>query len=128
MPTYTIVCSSCSKTEDRRLTFSERDVFEGACGCGGKLEIGFTPTAVAFTLRDGPSGGWASRAIKENQYRAKRREMLAQKEKDHVYTPSLIPNFGGQETGDWREAKEEARVNLGEEASKSYDRLVGEKA
>lgn len=127
MPTYSIVCKGCGKIEDRKLTFSEMDAFAEICSCGSSLEVGFMPCAVNFTLKDGPSGGWASRAIKEKQYREKRREILAKKEKDHVYTPSLVPNFNGEQTESWREARETARTVLGEASAKSYDNLVQNK-
>lgn len=127
MPTYSVACKGCGKVGERKLTFSEMSDFSEACTCGSSIVVMFAPSAMNFTLRDGPSGGWASRAIKEKQYREKRREMLAKKEKDHVYTPSLIPNFNGEQTESWREAKEIARVELGTSAAESYNDLVQSK-
>jgi hypothetical protein len=78
--------------------------------CQGKVVLAFDPGNVNFVLADGPSGGWTSKAGKENAYRARRNKMLAQKTKDHVFKTRLIPNFEGQQTENWREAQEHARA------------------
>ena len=72
--------------------------------------LAFDPGNVNFVLKDGESGGWTSKAGKENAYRARRNKVLAQKTKDHVFKTKLIPNFDGQQTENWREAQEQARA------------------
>jgi hypothetical protein len=78
--------------------------------CQGKAVLEFNPGDVTFVLRDGPSGGWTSKAGKENAYRARRNKILDKKTKDHVFKTRLIPNFEGQQTESWREAQEQARA------------------
>jgi len=130
MPLYATRCQTCKKTKDMRLTFTQYDeVRAGArmlpCECGdGHASIVFSPGSIGFVMKDGESGGWASKATKENGYRAKRREEMARREKDHVFTPHLIPNYDGNDTGDWREAQDLARKERGDEAATTYEPLV----
>jgi len=120
--------------EDRRLSFATYDeVLAGIqvlpCPkCAQDMTIGFDPGNVTFVLKDGPSGGWASKGLKENRYRAARREVMGKRQKDHVFTSHLQPNYKGEETGTWREAQEQARKDLGEGAASTYNPLIqGEK-
>jgi hypothetical protein len=129
MPTYETICEKCNAKVDRRLTFSEFDeVKSGAkelvCGCGSPLKLGFSPGTLGFIMKEGPSGGWATKSIKENQYRKKRGAAISQKQKDHVMVPKLQPNYKGEETGTWREAKEAARKDRGDLSASSYDPLI----
>lgn len=130
MPTYQIECHECGTTRDQRLSFSDYDQVKAGekplvCSkCGLPAKIGFCPGNLGFILKEGESGGWASKSIKENAYRAKRREEVAKKEKDHVFKSSLQANYDGTETGSWREAQEMARKEKGEAAASSYDHLV----
>lgn len=78
------------------------------CRCGGRPELEFDPGSVSFTLRDGESGGWISKATKENKYRAGRGRTMSQRQKDHVATRGLVPNYRGQETPSWKDAQEVA--------------------
>jgi hypothetical protein len=126
MPTYSVTCETCRKAASVRLSFSEYDLVKGgqtlACphtGCEGKASIVFNPGEVAFVLKDGESGGWVSKAGKENAYRATRRKVMAQRERDHVFKSRLQPNFGGELTGTWQEARDAAYEN-------TYDRIKQE--
>lgn len=145
MPVYSTQCQSCQATQDRKLTYQEYDEVKAGtrtlpCSCGGSLSLGFDPSKVAFVLKDGPSGGFVSKAGKENAYRAKRRQQMAQKERDHVRPHHLIPNFEGQQVGSWQEAKEAAYQStyeksksehgvttaskLASESAKTYDKHI----
>jgi hypothetical protein len=96
--------------------------------CQGKASIAFNPGEVTFVLKDGESGGWQSKAIKENKYRGRRREIMAKREQDHVFKTRLIPNYKGEETGTWKDAREEARKETGAVGASTYNALVqGEK-
>ncbi len=149
MPVYNTHCAGCSKDDTRKLSFREYDqVTEGNvaldCECGGHPELTFDPSAVSFVLRDGQSGGWASKAQKENRYRAARRSVMSQRERDHVKPNKLVPNHNGQVAGSWSEAKDAAyqstyqRVNrehgartaasAASEAAKTYDAHVKREA
>lgn len=130
MPTYQIECHDCGRVEDRRLTYSEYDqVKSGAeslrcAGCNQPARFGFSPGSLGFILKEGESGGWASKSIKENAYRKNRIPLLTQRRKDHVRTSKLQPNYHGVETGTWKEAQEVARTEKGNSAASSYDSLV----
>jgi len=146
MPMYRTQCGKCQKVEERRLTFQQYDaVKEGsalACSdaCQGRVDLVFEPTNVNFVLKDGESGGWVSKAGKENQYRAKRRTVMAQRERDHVRPNKLQPNFQGQAAATWADAKDAAyqstydkvksergvkdAATAASESAKTYDRYV----
>lgn len=113
MPKYTTKCKVCQKQEIRKLTFDQYGLAERGglrldCACGGQVELMFDPAGVDFVLKDGPSGGFVSKAEKENAYRAKHRKVMAQREKDHVRPSRLQPNFEGQIASTWKEARDAA--------------------
>jgi hypothetical protein len=149
MPLYKTHCAACASHDTRRLSFEDYDqVSAGAlvleCSCGGNQKLVFDPTAVSFVLKDGASGGWATKAAAENKYRAARRVEMGRREKDHVKPNRLIPNYKGQIAGSWAEAKEQAyqstyqQINrehgartaatAANEAAKSYDTQVKREA
>jgi len=113
MPKYTTKCKVCQKQEIRKLTFDQYGLVEKGelrldCTCGSQVELVFDPIGVDFVLKDGPSGGFTSKAEKENSYRAKHRKVMAQREKDHVRPSKLQPNFEGQIASSWGEARDAA--------------------
>lgn len=139
MPTYTVQCQACKDSGDIRLSFAQYDevmVDDLVLRCNtcetGICTLVFDPSNVQFVLKDGESGGWQSKAIKENSYRAKHREHMAQRERDHVFKPRLQPNFRGVETGTWKDAKEFARTEVakdhgkkaGDATAKTFEPLV----
>lgn len=149
MPLYDTRCATCSKQETRKLSFHDYEsVASGAmsleCSCGGSPELVFDPSAVTFVLKDGESGGWATKAQKENKYRAARRGVMARRERDHVKPKSLIPNYNGQVANSWAEAKDAAyqstyervkrehgdrtAASAASEAAKTYDTHVKREA
>jgi predicted nucleic acid-binding Zn ribbon protein len=139
MPTYSTKCESCGVAEDIRLSFKEyEDLKIGAkemsCAqCEGKVSFVFAPTGVSFVLKDGPSGGWASKAMKENKYRGKRYKEMGKRQKDHAFKPHLIPNVEGKLTENWKEARdmsfenayaETKNVQLAKDISSTFDKHV----
>ncbi len=130
MPTYDAQCLTCEMKSVIRMSFSDYDSVKlgvkllSCSTCQGKVEIVFNPGDVSFVLKDGESGGWQGKAIKENKLRARRREILAKKEKDHVFKNSLIPNYEGMDTGTWKETQKFVRNELGEAAASTYNPLV----
>jgi hypothetical protein len=128
MPTYSTRCESCDSTASIRLSFVDYEsvklgVKTLECGsCHGKSKIEFNPGNLSFVMKDGESGGWQSKAVKENSYRAKRRVEMTRRTKEHVAPKKLVPNYKGQETENWREAQEHARKDG--KNSTSYDPLV----
>jgi len=91
---------------------------------GQTMTLVFNPTGFGFVLKDGISGGWISKSLAENDYRLKRREVLAKKEKDHFHTATLVPNYEGQEAHCWVDVRDHARSVKGEASARTYDRLV----
>jgi len=141
MPLYQTQCQKCKNAGDVRMSFADYDSIKAGekclvCnGCAGKCEILFDPSSVQFVLKDGESGGWMSKALKENAYRSRRRGEMARREKDHVFKPKLQPNYKGVETGTWREAQHVASSeavkqhgkDFGEAVAKTYEPLVTKK-
>jgi hypothetical protein len=130
MPTYQIECPECGLVKDQRFTFSEYDKVKSGeetlqCGnCGCSAQFAFSPGSLGFIFKEGESGGWASKAIRENAYRKKRRKEMARREKDHVFQPRLQPNFDGVETGTWKDAQELARKEKGNASASTFVPLV----
>jgi hypothetical protein len=91
---------------------------------GEPLELLFRPGTTQLVMKDGLSGGWASKTGKERTYRARRRKEMERRQRDHVHTPGLIPNYNGAEAPSWRDAQEEARKEKGDVAAASYESKV----
>lgn len=112
MPMYTIVCSVCEKQGVAKLNFAEYDEVkagkrEVTCSaCGGWASVVFDPGNVSFVLKDGESGGWISKATKENAYRARHNKVMDKRQRDHAPRTRLQPNVGGVLTDTWQNAKE----------------------
>lgn len=139
MPLYETRCQDCQTVASRKLSFQVYEsVTEGrsrlSCmGCGGQLDLVFSPGDVRFVLKDGESGGWISKAMKENKYRAARQGVMERRQRDHAPNPKLVPNFAGETLGSWSEARQAAYdkayqetkdVSAAREASSTYDPLV----
>lgn len=130
MPTYSVECPECGSAYDQRLSFAQYDgVKSGSSSlpckkCGASAQFAFSPGKVGFVLKEGESGGWASKSIKESKYRRERRDVMAKREKDHVFKSSLQANYEGVETGSWKEAQELARSEKGDLAAATYEPLV----
>jgi hypothetical protein len=131
MPSYTFVRREDGATTQRKLSFEEYDLIQSGAfqvvdDEGKPLELVFNPAGMAFVLKDGPSGGWVSKAQKENGYRATRGSVMARRQQDHVFKTRLIPNYQGQEADSWRDVREEARQRSGQLAASTYDQHVHE--
>lgn len=148
MPMYDVKCKVCNKPGTTRLTFAEYDEVKAGkaaidCGdesCEGQVEIVFNPGDVAFVLKDGESGGWVSKAGKENAYREKHNKVVSRRQRDHAPRTQLQPNYNGQLTGSWKGAKDAAyqatyekvreehgpqvATQAAGESAKTYDPLV----
>lgn len=139
MPTYSTLCDSCGSRPNMKLTFTDYEAVRGGTkplpcpACQGKLAIVFNPDGVGFSLKDGESGGWISKSMKENKYRNRHRGVMEQRQRDHAPNPKLVPNFAGEVLGSWQEAKEAAYdkalretqdVAAATQASQTYDSLV----
>lgn len=130
MPTYTFKKADGATTK-RKLSFEEYELvqsgaFQVTDEGGQALTLVFNPSGVGFVMKDGPSGGWMSKANKENGYRSDRSASMARREKDHVFKTRLIPNYRGEEASSWKEVRDEARRQSGAVAASTYDHHVSE--
>jgi hypothetical protein len=128
VPTYTFQAQDGATTR-RKLTFEEYDLVRAGTlhvvgDEGQALELVFNPSGMAFVLKDGPSGGWMSKANKENGYRVKHGQTMLRREQDHVFKTKLIPNYQGEEASTWKDVREEARKQSGDIAASTYDSHV----
>lgn len=129
MPTYTFKRTTDGALLSRRLSFTEYDsVKRGDTqlvdDAGAPLEIVFNPGTVGFVLKDGVSGGWMSKANKENKFRRARGTAMASKEKDHVFKSRLVPNYKGEEAHSWADVQDHVRSTKGVAAASTYAPLV----
>lgn len=129
MPTYTFKRTTDGALISKRMSFTEYDsVKSGESSLvddtGQPLEIVFNPGQVGFVLKDGVSGGWMSKANKENKFRRERGGVMAKKEKDHVFKSRLVPNYQGQEAHNWADVQDHVRSTKGVEAASTYAPLV----
>ena len=129
MPTYTFRNTETGEILTKRLKFAEYEAVQSGeqevmSDDGTVLELVFSPGNVGFVLKDGVSGGWATKAMRENKYRRERSSRMAQKEKDHVFKSSLVPNYNGQEANSWKEVQEHVRGTKGSASARTYDSLV----
>jgi len=129
MPIYTFKRASDDAIISKRLSFSAyEEVKSGARAVvdelGEPLEIVFNPGDVGFVLKDGVSGGWASKTGKEKKYRIARNQEMARREKDHVFKSRLVPNYQGQEASSWADVRDHVRSTKGEFSASTYEPLV----
>jgi len=129
MPTYTVRRQTDGGLLRRRLSFQEYEAVKAGEQTltdedGVTLELVFDPSGVEFVLKDGQSGGWASKTNRESNYRRARNKEMARREKDHVFKSRLIPNVDGVEAPSWREAQDEVRRVKGPEAASTYESHV----
>jgi hypothetical protein len=122
-----------------RLTFSDYEALKlgtktlECSSCQGQVVIDFNPGNVQFVLKDGESGGWMSKAGRENKYRVNRRQVMERRQRDHAPNPKLVPNFAGDTTASWGEARsmafekaydETRSMSAAQAAASTYDPLV----
>ena len=139
MPQYSTKCLVCEKTNEIRLSFSNYDAVRlgtktlECTACQGQVNLVFSPGDVSFVLQDGPSGGWISKAMRENKYRTERQGVMTRRQRDHAPNPKLTPNFAGEVTHTWADAKQAAYdkalhetqdTSAAREAAKTYDSFV----
>jgi len=133
MPTYTFQCPQCEDPILLKMKFVDYESVKAGkkmLVCEGHddvpMELIFNPGNIGFVLQDGPSGGWASKANKENNYRNRRAGVMRRREKDHVFKNRLVPNYGGEEAHSWKDVQDHARDQKGALSASTYDHLVKE--
>jgi hypothetical protein len=93
------------------------------CGCDDDLEYNFNPDGLEVCWR---GFEWADKNYKEKKYRKNRSKKLAKKQKEEHHVPELKPNYKGQRTESWREAKEEAKKDAHPRLETTYDEKIEE--
>jgi hypothetical protein len=134
VPTYTFQRPDGSRVK-RRLTFDEYELVKSGDfkvldteNQALELELVFNPSGIGFVLKDGPSGSWMSKGYKEKKYRAQRSQVMAHRERNHVFKTKLIPNLNGQEASTWKDVRDEVRSKSGEAAASTYDAHVAKES
>lgn len=130
MPTYTFEHPEGGFLT-KRLSFADYEAIQAGtkevvADDGAVLRLVFNPGDIGFTLKDGESGGWATKAMKENKYRKARSAQMAQRERDHVFKSRLVPNYQGREASSWKDVQAHVRDVSGQTAAQTYDRLVAQ--
>src|SRR5580698_10258426 len=130
MPHYSVSCQACDNVGTIKMTFTEYDAVKAGTSnatcphCGGWANIVFNPGDVSFVLKDGSVGGFTSKAGKENAFRAKHNKVMDKRMKDHAPTTRLNPNFGGQLTHNWKDAKDAAYEHTYDKVKQEYGSQV----
>ncbi len=136
MPTYTYQCTNEGCKDDE----GNRTVVEADCNmrefkeaqppctsCGDPCAYIFTPSVANFILKDGASGSWPSKGNRFKQYRQKASEAALVRQKDRYGEKhGAIPNYKGEETGTWEEAKYQAIKDKGLEVAPTFNQKVAE--
>lgn len=102
MPTYAYRCPSCDTSFDRKLPIAQYKDVQYCPTCNAEAIKMITPTNFNLPGDDFPGKNNRIR----NQMRAKNDVLDKRQEERRFYqpTPSLVPNFNGQETSSWKEA------------------------
>ena len=87
--------------------------------CGATSEYTFDPSGVQVCFK---GFQWADKNHREKEYRKKRSKTMASRQKKNNYTPKLAPNYKGERTSSWKEARAEARSDG--KFAETYDHLV----
>lgn len=128
MPTYTFK-DPAGSVVSRRLTIAQfEQIREGMLelqdDAGQPLALQFNPGNTTLLMKDGPSGGWPSKVVKEGKYRVAHNRRVDQKTRDHVRKTKLIPNLNGVEAHSWADIQDEVRSKKGDAAAATYAPLV----
>jgi hypothetical protein len=95
--------------------------------CGDSCNYKWVPYVPQFVLKDGATGSWPSKGNRFRQYRAKASEAAGKRQKDRYGDPKkALPNYKGEETGTWEEAKSQAIKDRGLEAAPTFDAKIAE--
>ncbi len=134
MPLYSVKCQVCEKQGTQKLTFAEYDEVKAGTRdvtcphCDGWASLVFDPGNVNFVLKDGESGGWVSKAGKENSFRRKHNVEMDRRQREHARRTTLQPNFGGALTGNWKTARDAAYETRYDEVKQEHGPQVAAQA
>jgi predicted nucleic acid-binding Zn ribbon protein len=126
---YEFQCQTCGDRTDRHVRVAQRHDPQPCqvADCDGEAVYRFNPENTAFVLK---GHGWPSRDAKATKSMKARQAKAKKAARDHVRRPTLQPNFAGQPTETWADAKDAAhQFNAKEKPevpldTSSYDGLV----
>jgi len=127
--TYTYKCTSCEKISEYELPItSDQKALHPPCHhCGDPCNYHWIPSVPQIVLKDGPSGSWPSKGNRFKQFRQKQSEIMAKRQRDRYGEPkTALPNYKGEETGTWEEAKSQAIKDKGLEVVPAYNAKIAE--
>jgi len=120
---YKFVCSSCdhSQVEDHSPTALKTLKKSGVpCQeCEATAAYTFDPQGVQVCFK---GFQWSDKNYREKKYRKERSKYMAARQKKNNYTPKLAPNYKGERTSSWKEARAEAQADG--KFAETYDHLV----
>lgn len=99
----------------------------GCPSCGSlSYQVAFSfPANLGFVLKEGDTGGWASKGAKENRWRKEHTAEIARRQKEHhAPVTRLVPNYEGKEADRWSDIQDHVRSTKGREAADTYNPLV----
>ncbi len=135
MPVYQMLCTS-GHVFETPMTFSRHDAIvagtEGVlCSheeCGEPAQIQFNPGSVSFSLKEGETGGWVSKSLRENKYRNWRGTEMARRSREHIRPVNLVPNYQGVVGEKWKDVQDHVHSKEGPAAASTYNSLVAKES
>ena len=101
----------------------EEQTLDNPCSCDSEYEYNFNPEGLEVCWK---GFQWAGKNYKEKKYRKKRSKKMEKKQKKEHHVPELKPNYKGQRTESWREAKNKAQKDNRPRLETTYDPLIEE--
>lgn len=118
---YDFKCDSCKSVEtfDMDLTTFEESKAGIPCSCGKTRVFKFDVKSVDFVFT---GDSWSDKNYKEKAYRKDRSSYMASRQAQNSHAAKLMPNYNGEETNTWTEARDAAR-DAGKSTA-SYEPLI----
>lgn len=113
--------------EQEAVSYEEVDEYlpsdDDRCDCDADFLFNFNPEGVEICWK---GLQWADKNYREKKYRKNRSKKLKKKQKKVHHNPDLQPNYKGQRTENWREAKNKAKKDDHPRLETTYDPLIEE--
>lgn len=126
---YEFQCQKCEDQTDRQVRMAKRNdpLPCERSDCDGEAVYRFNPENTSFVLK---GFGWPTRDAKATKSMKAKQWAAKKKARDNVLRPTLQPNFAGQDTESWADAKDAAHQFNAKEKPEvpldttSYDKFV----
>lgn len=119
---YSFRCSTCNLSFEEKHSPLRLEALKESgveCQCGGRADYYFDPKGIQVSFT---GDSWADKNYKEKAYRANRSSQMQARQNRHVFKPRLAPNYKGERTSSWKEARNEAAAD-GKD-TRVYDQFV----